>query len=47
MADPELRRRMALAGRKRAEDFFSWEAIASKTHRLYSELVEKCRAGNH
>jgi len=47
MADPELRRRMALAGRKRAEDFFSWEAIASKTHRLYSDLVEKCRAGNH
>lgn len=47
MADPELRRKMALAGRKRAEDFFSWEAIASKTHRLYSDLVESHRAGTH
>ncbi len=43
MADPALRERMGRAGRKRAEDFFSWEAIAAKTHRLYQDLLEKHR----
>ena len=28
MADPELRARMGKAGRKRAEETFSWESIA-------------------
>jgi glycogen synthase len=41
MADSALRTRMAHAGRKRAEDYFSWEAIALKTHELYSRLVDR------
>jgi glycosyltransferase involved in cell wall biosynthesis len=41
MADSGLRSRMAHAGRKRAEDYFSWEAIAHKTHELYSRLVHR------
>jgi glycosyltransferase involved in cell wall biosynthesis len=46
MADSEMRERMAAAGRKRAEDFFSWEAIAAKTYKLYAGLVDshRCRA---
>ena len=40
MDDAGLREHMGAAGRKRAEDFFSWEAIAAKTYKLYSELVE-------
>ena len=40
MADPDLAARMGAAGRKRAEDFFSWEAIAQKTERLYAELLK-------
>ncbi len=39
MADPELRRNMALAGRKRAEDHFSWKSIARKTLALYKTLA--------
>jgi glycogen synthase len=39
MADENLRRRMGLAGRARAEQIFSWHAIAKQTHDLYAELV--------
>jgi len=39
MADNPLRDRMAAAGRKRAEDHFSWHAIAEKTHELYQSLL--------
>ena len=39
MADPALRRRMAQAGRQRAEDHFSWKSIARKTHALYKTLA--------
>jgi glycogen synthase len=39
MADPSLRERMAAAGRKRAEDHFSWRAIAEKTLELYQTLL--------
>ena len=39
MADSKLRDRMAQAGRKRAEDHFSWRAIAEKTFALYKSLV--------
>jgi glycogen synthase len=44
MDDAGLRTRMGAAGRKRAEDFFSWEAIASKTYKLYADLVERQQA---
>ncbi len=41
MANPDLAAKMGAAGRKRAEDLFSWEAIAQKTERLYQELIRK------
>ena len=40
MADEPLRDRMAKAGRKRAEDHFSWKSIARKTLALYHTLAE-------
>jgi starch synthase len=39
MADPEKRRRMALAGRQRAVDRFSWASIARRTQALYENLL--------
>lgn len=39
--DPALARRMGEAGRKRAEDHFSWRAIARKTLGLYEALLER------
>jgi glycogen synthase len=38
MADPELQKRFGQAGRKRAEEKFSWAAIAQQTINLYSKL---------
>jgi glycogen synthase len=40
MADPELRKRFGKAGRKRAEEKFSWSAIARETKKLYDSLVK-------
>ncbi len=42
--DPALARRMGEAGRRRAEEQFSWRAIAKKTLELYEALAER-RAG--
>jgi len=39
MKDRPLRERFAKAGRKRAEDFFSWTKIAEKTKALYQTLL--------
>lgn len=41
MADPDLAAKMGAAGRKRAEKLFGWDAIARKTERLYSQLLQK------
>lgn len=41
MADEALRTRFGQAGRKRAEDIFSWTAIAKQTHELYASLLKK------
>ena len=41
MADPELATKMGVAGRKRAEEFFGWDAIARKTERLYAKLLQR------
>jgi glycosyltransferase involved in cell wall biosynthesis len=41
MADPAMRARMAAAGRKRAEQLFSWGAIAHRTVELYESLLPK------
>jgi len=38
MKDPQLRERFGKAGRKRAEENFSWAAIAEKTKKLYETL---------
>ena len=38
MADPKLREKFGKAGRKRAEEKFSWSAIAEKTKALYETL---------
>jgi len=40
MADRELASKMGEAGRRRAEELFSWDAIAVKTERLYSKLLQ-------
>ncbi len=37
--DPDLRQRMGRAGRRRAEDHFSWAAIARQTVELYRSLL--------
>lgn len=39
--DPALARRMGEAGRRRAEEHFSWNAIARKTLNLYEALLER------
>ena len=39
MADPELRERFGRAGRKQAEEKFSWSAIAQETQELYTKLL--------
>ena len=41
MADPELREKFGKAGRKRAEEKFSWSSIAKETKKLYDSLVAK------
>src|SRR5205809_7419612 len=38
MKDRQLREKFGKAGRKRAEENFSWEAIAAKTKKLYETL---------
>ena len=38
MADPAMRERFGRAGRRRAEEQFSWAAIANQTARLYESL---------
>ncbi len=39
MANPELQEKFGKAGRKRAEEKFSWSAIALETKRLYESLL--------
>jgi alpha-maltose-1-phosphate synthase len=39
MADPELRARMGAAGRRRAQERFSWSSIADQTVALYRSLA--------
>jgi starch synthase len=40
LADPEKCRRFGEAGRKRAEEKFSWTSIANQTIDLYQTLIE-------
>jgi len=41
MKDPQLREKFAGAGRKRAEEYFSWTRIAQKTRALYETCCER------
>jgi glycogen synthase len=41
LRDRALARRMGRAGRRRAEDHFSWTSIAARTRRMYEELLEE------
>jgi starch synthase len=41
MGDEELRERFGKAGRQRAEEKFSWRAIAQETKKLYESLVRE------
>jgi starch synthase len=43
MANPALREKFGKAGRKRAEEKFSWSAIARETKALYDSLVKPRR----
>ncbi|MGH9582792.1 MAG: glycosyltransferase, partial [Bryobacteraceae bacterium] len=43
LADPEKCRIFGEAGRKRAEETFSWSSIADRTIALYRELIEQMR----
>jgi glycosyltransferase involved in cell wall biosynthesis len=38
-ADAEERRKMGLLGRKRVEEFFTWEKVAERTVNVYRELI--------
>lgn len=40
MADDELRQKMAVQGRKRAEEKFSWKSIAEQIHDLYQDALK-------
>jgi starch synthase len=40
LADPAKRKRFGEAGRKRAEEKFSWTSIADQTIALYQSLIE-------
>ena len=44
MRDPQKRGEMARAGRKRAEEHFSWSSIATKTRDLYATLAVPSKA---
>jgi alpha-maltose-1-phosphate synthase len=39
MKDPKKREKFGKAGRKRAEEHFSWSAIAHETIKLYRSLL--------
>jgi glycosyltransferase involved in cell wall biosynthesis len=39
MADPKLREIFGKAGRKRAQEKFSWSAVAQRTKALYESLT--------
>ena len=39
--EPEKAKALGKAGRKRAEDQFSWKAIAAQTIEMYEGLIKK------
>jgi starch synthase len=45
LEDPEKCKRFGDAGRRRAEETFSWTAIAKQTVRLYEEVIRQRSLG--
>jgi len=41
MGDPAMARKFGVAGRRRAEERFSWDAIAKQTKALYGKLLSR------
>ncbi|WP_035765154.1 glycogen synthase [Arthrobacter sp. H20] len=41
VADPDRARRMGEAGRRRAEEHFSWDSIAESTLEVYSSVIDR------
>ncbi len=41
MGDPAMARKFGVAGRRRAEERFSWDAIAKQTKALYGQLLSR------
>jgi starch synthase len=37
--DPDTRRRMGQAGRRRVEGHFSWASVAERTERVYADAI--------
>ncbi len=46
MVDPELAVKFGRAGRRRAEEHFSWRAIAEQTKRLYENVISHNKKSN-
>ncbi|MDR2704114.1 MAG: glycogen synthase [Cellulomonadaceae bacterium] len=44
LADPDRAKAMGAAGRKRAEDHFSWQAIAERTMNVYRQVLANAAA---
>ena len=47
LADPEKAKAMGAAGRKRAEEHFSWQAIAERTMDVYRDVLAKSKAAKN
>ena len=45
LEDPARARALGLAGRRRVEEHFGWDAIAALTHRVYDDVVAAFREG--
>lgn len=41
LRDRDMARTMGLAGRRRAQEYFSWTSIAAKTRMMYEELLDE------
>ena len=47
LADPELRERLARAGRRRAEEHYTWERVAEQTYDLYQRVLRTRTVKTH
>ncbi len=47
VADPQRAREFGVAGRRRAQEQFSWDAIAEQTQALYERVIRDAEATSH